>query len=159
MPGSHKSNFRAPGQLIHGGDSCSQTEGGEEGTDSLKDVCVQPEVKPGDVILFSEGTVHGASPWRNEWERRVALYRFAPSFMGYGKAYSMGEGISKEEQTGFWPSELTEGMTPGQKAVCQPPFATHLERATVDGEGGANMKERSKAKKDFDMKVFGRECY
>jgi hypothetical protein len=47
----------------------------------------QPTTKAGDVVLWSEATVHGATPWRAPHERRIALYRFAPANMGYGRGY------------------------------------------------------------------------
>lgn len=49
IPGSHKANFPTPPALIDG-----------SGEQDLRGVIVQPETKAGDVILFSEGTVHGA---------------------------------------------------------------------------------------------------
>jgi hypothetical protein len=47
----------------------------------------QPVTKAGDVVIWSEATVHGATPWRGEQQRRIALYRFAPANMGYGRGY------------------------------------------------------------------------
>jgi ectoine hydroxylase-related dioxygenase (phytanoyl-CoA dioxygenase family) len=44
----------------------------------------QPATKAGDVVLWSEATVHGATAWRGAHQRRIALYRFAPPNMGYG---------------------------------------------------------------------------
>ena len=46
-------------------------------------------------------------------------------------------------------------MTESQKAVMQPPFNARLDRVQLDGEGGTFVESRSKAKKDFDKKVFG----
>ena len=151
VPGSHKSNLPAPAELIENG-----SEIGEGGSLSgLRDACVQPAVKAGDVILFSEGTVHGAAPWRNEHERRVALYRFSPGFMGYGRGYSCGlEG-------GFYPKRMTEGMTEAEKAVCLPPFATHLDREVVGDDGRVvdGAGKRTEEKKTFDRRVFGVDYY
>lgn len=48
IPGSHKANFPTPPSLIDG-----------SGHQDLTGVVVQPTTKAGDVILFSEGTVHG----------------------------------------------------------------------------------------------------
>jgi ectoine hydroxylase-related dioxygenase (phytanoyl-CoA dioxygenase family) len=36
-----------------------------------------PSTKAGDVVIWSEATVHGATPWRAARQRRIALYRFA----------------------------------------------------------------------------------
>ena len=144
IPGSHKSNFRTPTELVAGG----ATVAGE-----LEGLCIQPTVAAGDVILFSEATVHGAMPWRNAHERRVALYRFSPPTMAFARAYSLRAGDA------FWPQDLTEGMSDGEKAVCQPPFAVYLERKTLDHDGNACVKERNPEKKRFDVEVFGQDFY
>ena len=47
----------------------------------------QPVTNPGDVVFFSEATVHGCLPWNAEHQRRVVLYRFAPSNCAYGRTY------------------------------------------------------------------------
>jgi ectoine hydroxylase-related dioxygenase (phytanoyl-CoA dioxygenase family) len=64
VPGSHKANFAAPPGMV-------------DGTDFAEFV-VQPDIRAGDVLLFSEGTVHGARAWTAEHQRRTVLYRFAP---------------------------------------------------------------------------------
>ena len=64
IPGSHKANFPTPPALIDG-----------SGHADLRGVIVQPETKAGDVILFSEGTVHGAAAWNMDYQRRLVLYR------------------------------------------------------------------------------------
>mmetsp|Transcript_19285 Transcript_19285/g.44693 ORF Transcript_19285/g.44693 Transcript_19285/m.44693 type:complete len:311 (-) Transcript_19285:264-1196(-) len=46
VPGSHKSNFKMPRGMVDG--------------EKYEDFVIQPATKAGDVILFSEGTVHGA---------------------------------------------------------------------------------------------------
>ena len=112
---------------------------------------MQPETKAGDVILFSEGTVHGAganvlptpslppslptplptplspfltldlpysilsllpslshthtAPWNMDYQRRLVLYRFAPSFVGYGRAYT-------NDQPPRWPASYYEVLPP-----------------------------------------------
>ena len=45
----------------------------------MREHVYQPVTKAGDVVFFSEATVHGAAPWTAEHQRRIALYRFAPS--------------------------------------------------------------------------------
>jgi ectoine hydroxylase-related dioxygenase (phytanoyl-CoA dioxygenase family) len=71
--GSHKSNFPAPASFING--------------DSHHEFLHTPNAKAGDVILFSEATVHGALPWNGDHQRRVALYRFASATCTYGRSY------------------------------------------------------------------------
>jgi ectoine hydroxylase-related dioxygenase (phytanoyl-CoA dioxygenase family) len=62
VPGSHKANFPTPSSMIHGED--------------MREHVQQPTLSAGDVLLFSEGTVHGARPWLAEHQRRMALYRY-----------------------------------------------------------------------------------
>jgi hypothetical protein len=136
--GSHKSNFQAPPSMINGLEH--------------SEFVYQPETKAGDVVLFSEGTVHGARAWTMEHQRRVALYRFAPPTCAYGRSYleegaaGMGEG---------WPKDIYPGMTEAQKAVLLPPYAIRLDRPVQDGEGGLRVESRSDKKKAFDKEVFG----
>lgn len=137
--GSHKSNFKAPAEMING--------------DNYREFVYQPETEAGDVVMFSEGTVHGALPWEMDYQRRVALYRFAPATCCYGRSYmeegdvGMGKG---------WPAEMYEGMTDTQKAVLLPPYATRLDRVLLDDDGaGTSVSSRSEAKKAFDKEVFG----
>ena len=136
--GSHKLNLPVPDDFTHGV------------SEQFKEHVYQPATKAGDVIIWSEATVHGATPWRGEHQRRLALYRFAPPNMGYGRGYLE------------LPEGATDGMTPMQKAVLLPPYATRLERAVVteeaareDPEGEAPIVKRSQAKKDFDKQLFG----
>ncbi|CAE7479501.1 CACNA1S [Symbiodinium necroappetens] len=98
--GSHKSNFPVPDDFLHGG--------GEE----AKAHFYQPETRAGDVVFFSEATVHGAMAWTAEHERRIALYRFAPATVAYGRSYAPQ-----------WPQEMLEDLTPAQRAVLEPPYA------------------------------------
>ena len=54
--GSHKSNFKAPAEMING--------------DNYREFVYQPETEAGDVVMFSEGTVHGALPWEMDYQVR-----------------------------------------------------------------------------------------
>jgi hypothetical protein len=72
--GSHKINLPMPEAFANG----------EIETDCMH----QPVTKAGDVIFFSEATVHGALPWKAAHERRVALYRFAPATFAYHREIS-----------------------------------------------------------------------
>lgn len=68
FPGSHKLNFPVPDIFANGE------------TDEFYEHVHCPELEPGDVVLFSEATVHGALPWVNkDLQRKLALYRFAPA--------------------------------------------------------------------------------
>lgn len=91
VKGSHKINFPPTNEMLH----CEDEE-------FFKNDVYQPKLKAGDVVLFSEATIHGALPWIPERQRRIALYRFAPSNCAYARGYSHGG----------WPKSYTEGMTP-----------------------------------------------
>lgn len=59
----------------------------------------------GDVVLFSEATVHGCLPWTSESSRRVALFRFSPSTSAFARGYLN------------WSPNFLQLMTPAQTAV------------------------------------------
>ena len=112
----------------------------------------QPETEAGDVVLFSEGTVHGARPWNMDYQRRVALYRFSPPTCGYGRSYF-------EDGNASWPKEIYSGMSETQKSVMLPPYAIRLDRPVNDGTGRLKVDSRSDAKKQFDKAVFGTKYF
>jgi ectoine hydroxylase-related dioxygenase (phytanoyl-CoA dioxygenase family) len=137
--GSHKANFAAPVDMING--------------DAYQEFLIQPETKAGDVVLFSESTVHGALPWRADHQRRIALYRFAPSTMAYGRTYWPA-----------WPEAMTNGMDEAQLAVMQPPYAMRLDRKALtvagdSGEIGVDCESRNPRKKEFDKEVHGTDYF
>jgi len=160
--GSHKSNFPAPESIING----------QFDKDLEEDILHQPVTKAGDVILFSEGTVHGARPWTNpNRQRRVALYRFSPPTVGYGRSYWPS-----------WPKEMIAGLTASQKAVLEPPYAVRLDRPVIDFKSSLSkdadeinvidnndkqtdnqpevkIVSRAKEKKEFDKEVFGTDYF
>jgi len=138
LRGSHKLNLPVPPDFANGESS------------AFAEHIHQPITKAGDVVIWSEATVHGATPWRGEHQRRIALYRFAPANMSYGRGYLE-----------IAPEKL-ECLTPQQRAVLEPPYATRLERAIVTvkdaqetPEGPPTKVQRSAAKKDFDRQLFG----
>jgi len=109
-----------------------------------------PETEPGDVIFFSEATIHGAIPWRGDHERRLALYRFSPGNMAYGRGYMDGfaGGI--------------DHCNEAEASVLVGPHANRLERAQLvcDGENVVVKKTaRSEAKKKHDRNCFGSEYF
>merc|ERR1711907_602912 len=125
VPGSHKANFPTPIELVNG-------------VDELADgVLHQPVTKAGDVVLFSEGTVHGARAWLAEHERRIVIYRFAPATCAYGRAYLK------------WPKEMMEDLSAGQRAVLQPPFANRLDRDCIELSGEVTLDQRAAHKRKW----------
>jgi ectoine hydroxylase-related dioxygenase (phytanoyl-CoA dioxygenase family) len=128
--GSHKMKFPLPEAFRHG----------EIGDEHLH----QPTTRAGDVVFFSEATVHGAKAWTASHERRVALYRFAPPTCAYGRTYSPQ-----------WPAAMLEGLTAKQRAVLEPPYANRLDRPLVrQGKEDTIVESRAEVKKEFDRAVF-----
>lgn len=142
IKGSHKLNFAVPSDWGAGLDA-----------DFVEDHVYQPETRAGDVLFFSEATVHGALPWRMDYERRLALYRFSGPNYAYGRAYLNAWGGA----------DTLNKCTPQQRAVLEPPFAPRLERTMTTSYGDAGdvptIKERAAAKKAHDIKVFGTDYF
>jgi len=140
VPGSHKSNFRMPPGMVDG--------------DRYEEYVLQPATKAGDVVLFSEGTVHGAKAWTSAEQRRTALFRFAPATGSYGRSYFGHEG-------GGWPTAMYEHMTPAQKAVLEPPYANRLDRPNIlDGDPeNVEITTRNARKRQHDRDVFGTKYF
>ena len=134
VPGSHKSNFAMPPGMV---------DGAEHG-----EYIVNPVARPGDVILFSEGTVHGARAWRPDVQRRTALYRFAPATCAYGRSYfGGGDGTT-------WPARFYEGLSEAEAAVLEPPYANRLDRPNILEDGTVELTTRSERKRRHDREVF-----
>ena len=138
--GSHKLNLPVPEPMATGVD------------EAFAEHVHVPITKAGDVIIWSEATVHGATPWQGAHERRIALYRFAPANMGYGRGYLQV------------PPAHLDRLSAQQRAVVEPPYSTRLDRPLADAAGEAAdadaappkpKQARSAAKKDFDQKLFG----
>lgn len=127
--GSHKMKFPVPDQMMNG--------------EAMTEHIYQPVTNPGDVVFFSEATVHGCLPWNAEHQRRVVLYRFAPSNCAYGRTYHPA-----------WPDNITDGCTPQQLAVLQPPYNNRLDRPFIGDDGDIHYQSRSSIKKKFDADVF-----
>jgi hypothetical protein len=139
LRGSHKLNFAMYNEFTNGDDP--------EFTNHI----YQPAVNKGDVIFFSEATVHGSMPWKADHQRRLALYRFSPANFAYGRAYLNN-----------WGADVLAKCTETQKAILGPPHAVRLERPVVteEGEDGRiNIYKRSEAKKNHDIAVFGSEYF
>lgn len=135
VPGSHKSNFACPQAILE--------------YKSNQDLVVNPEIKAGDVLLFTEAATHGTMAWTAKHTRRAVLYRFAPSTYAYGRSYYP-----------TWPEGTEEGMTDAQKAVLQPPHHVRLDRTTLTDSGAvAGTQTRDDFKKEHDAKVFGNKYF
>ncbi len=99
IPGSHKSNFKHP-----------ELEKARMGKDRSVDgvtAAVEVYMKAGDALLFVDGISHGSAMRKNEGLRRIAVYRYGPSWTNF--------------RHGYQPSpELLERLTPQQRKIVQP---------------------------------------
>jgi hypothetical protein len=109
IPGSHKSNFECPPEITT--------------WEEHQELVYQVPMKAGDMVIFSENTLHGSLPWQADHARRALLYRFTPKYLHYdGGTYE----VSQPE----WVAELTEA----QQAVLEPPYIYHHPLIESDGE-------------------------
>lgn len=138
VPGSHKSNFKMPKGMVDG--------------ERYSEYIRQPATKAGDVVLFSEGTVHGAMPWTQESQRRVCLYRFSPATNVYGRSYFT--------ENGRWPEKMYEDLNDAQRAVLEPPYANRLDRPEIQEDcTSVVISSRSARKKQHDQVIFGTKYF
>jgi hypothetical protein len=73
IPGSHKSNFATPEKV-------------EKKEITLK-CTVQPAVRAGSVIIFTEALTHGTRDWVAPYERIALFYKYTPGVMHAAKIY------------------------------------------------------------------------
>merc|ERR1740123_132530 len=128
-------NFPVPDAFRHG--------------EAFQEHLYQPETRAGDVVFFSEATVHGALPWKAQHERRTILYRFSPAGNSYGRS---------------WLPEWfdTSDCTEAEQSVLLPPYHTRLDRPLLDVQDGEVVvvkNERAKEKIAFDRKIFGKDYF
>jgi hypothetical protein len=95
VPGSHKSNYRPPQEVV-------STENDME--------CVRQIVAgAGSVVIFNEALVHGTLPWQpTDRERRSILFKCSPGFLSWGSAQKCP----------------IEDPTPEELAIYEPPHRT-----------------------------------
>jgi Phytanoyl-CoA dioxygenase (PhyH) len=111
IAGSHKANFPRP-------EGISRWEQDQS-------VVTNPGARAGDVIMFTEALAHGTLPWRNEFDRRVAVYRFAPKTMQYAAPFH-------QVVPPGWAAELT----PAQRAALEP--ARFYDKAIIEPDGSVS---------------------
>ena len=109
IPGSHKANFSCPPKITT--------------WEEHQEVVYQLPLKAGDMVIFSENTLHGTLPWQADHDRRALLYRYTPKYLHY-------DGGTYEVAQPAWVSELTEA----QQAVLEPPYIYHHPLIEPDGE-------------------------
>jgi ectoine hydroxylase-related dioxygenase (phytanoyl-CoA dioxygenase family) len=75
VPGSHKSNIRHPETIA------IEKRGEEVSMDGVTGA-IECHLKKGDVLLFVDAIAHGSARRTNPGQRRIAVYRYGPSW-GY----------------------------------------------------------------------------
>lgn len=115
VPGSHKANIDCPDKIMT--------------WEQYQEVVYQVPLKAGDMVIFSENTLHGTLPWTADHERRALLYRYTPKHLHY-------DGGTYEVVQPEWVSELTQA----QQAVLEPPYVYH--RPLVEADGVAVVRPR-----------------
>jgi hypothetical protein len=99
IPGSHKSNFKHP--------HYSQKSMGKDQSVDGTVGAIEVSMKAGDALLFVDGISHGSAKRVNEGIRRIAVYRYGPSWTNF--------------RHGNQPSpELLERLTPERRKIVQP---------------------------------------
>ena len=100
IPGSHKSNYPAPQDVIR----------------LEKDIGVvrQVEAGSGSAVIFTEALTHGTLPWKAAHQRRSILYKYSPGPLTYSRRY-LPPGVE----------EVLDEFTPDQQALLQPPYRTN----------------------------------
>ncbi len=114
IPGSHKSNFACPRDIIE--------------YEADQNIVVNVQCKKGDLLIFDEATTHGTLPWKAKHQRRSLLYRYSPHYLHYAGGY---------HQTTF--PEWVEDLTEAQRAVLEPPY--HYNRPLVEPDGVTVIKK------------------
>lgn len=101
IPGSHKSNFRHPDfdrHVIRAGEATSVD--GVEGA-------IEVHLDAGDVLLFVDAISHGSAARVNAGERRIAVFRYGPSWGNFRHPYRPSE-------------ELLARLSPPRRKIVQP---------------------------------------
>ncbi|MDJ0755031.1 MAG: phytanoyl-CoA dioxygenase family protein [Ardenticatenaceae bacterium] len=100
VPGSHKANFVHPDFEKH------KMRGGEASVDDVEGA-IEVHLQAGDVLLFVDCISHGSAKRINKGYRRIAVYRYGPSWGNF--------------RHGYEPSpELLARLTPERRQIVYP---------------------------------------
>jgi hypothetical protein len=101
VPGSHKSNMRHP-QAVNTYDEDKKYSS----VDNIEGA-IECHLKAGDALMFVDAIAHGSARRVNEGDRRIAVYRYGPSWGFF--------------RVPLWPSdELLERTTPHRRQILMP---------------------------------------
>jgi ectoine hydroxylase-related dioxygenase (phytanoyl-CoA dioxygenase family) len=84
IPGSHKSNIPAPHAF--------------RTLEKQGLWLIQPPLKAGDVLIFTEALTHGTLPWTSTQERRALLYKYSPGHQTWGRTKRVADETMDETQ-------------------------------------------------------------
>ena len=116
VPGSHKANFSCPQKIRE--------------WEIDKKVVYNIPCKAGDLVIFSESTLHGTIPWSaKDRERRSLLIRYSPKYLHFAGGYYDAEFPE-------WVGELTEA----QRSVLEPPYI--YNRPLIEDDGKTVVRPR-----------------
>ncbi|NKB66290.1 MAG: hypothetical protein GKR89_04445 [Candidatus Latescibacteria bacterium] len=99
IPGSHKSNFIHPYLDRHRMAKGATVEGAEGS--------LEVHLKAGDALIFVDGLSHGSAKRANPGTRRIAVYRYGPSWSNFRHGYEASP-------------ELLARLTPQRRQIVQP---------------------------------------
>ncbi len=101
VPGSHKSNYRFPGEWRNMAERIEP--------------CVRRVTGPaGTAVIFTEALTHGALPWTGAGERRTVFFKYSPHPISWSARY--------------FDEEQYEGLSERQRAILEPPNARYAKR-------------------------------
>lgn len=100
IPGSHKSNIRHP-------QTVAMEKRGEEVSVDGVEGAIECHLKAGDALLFVDAIAHGSARRTNPGQRRIAVYRYGPSWGHFRLPYRPSP-------------ELLERLTPRRRSLVYP---------------------------------------
>jgi len=100
IPGSHKSNIKHP---EFGKAAMAENATSVDGITGA----VEVHLEAGDAILFVDAVMHGSAERKNDGFRRIAVYRYGPSWGFFRHAYRPS-------------AALLERLTPAQRQIVMP---------------------------------------
>lgn len=113
IPGSHKSNFVHPEAA-----KASMAEGESRSVDGVTGA-IEVHLKAGDALLFVDALAHGSAKRVNPGQRRIAVYRYGPSWgmfrLPYRPSKALLERLTPERRAIVWPHEH-KLFPPGEEA-------------------------------------------
>ena len=100
VPGSHKSNIPHP-------QTVPVEKRGEDISGDGISGAIEAHLRKGDALLFVDAIAHGSARRKNPGQRRVAVYRYGPSWGYFRYPYRPTQ-------------ELLERLTPERRKIVQP---------------------------------------